>query len=407
MYLKSACAIAALCVASSAAAQDAAPQCGDLAPGSWAMENAAMSDIATAPEPFEVVSIAPLGQTIMTAFTLSEPADIRLEAKGGMGGDTVIELFTADGLSVEVDDDSGGDSNSRIETGLAAGQYCLETSSYNEGILAATVRIGRTEHDPLTEGLTQIEEVDTEACSDPSTVQMMVNPDENGQFDSIEYRVTPADDAFLQLELTSPAAILLEAENEEADPVLDLYDAAGELIASNDDANGLNSMIELASPLDAGSYCVKVGAINDASLPIMFRAGYLDADAMRERSFDTGDTAPPLDGSYPVQDLGALGVSVRADVDKQDVATWFSFTVEDHVLVVAEAVSDDVDPALELFDDLGRSVGYNDDHQTDGSLNSLVFGELRPGTYTLALTSLEGEAGRVRIGLRKYVAAPE
>lgn len=407
MYLKSACAIAALFVASGVAAQDAAPQCGDLAPGSWAVESADMSDIATAAEPFEVVSIAPLGRTIMTAFTLSEPADLRLEAKGGMGGDTVIELFNAEGLSIEIDDDSGGNSDSRIETGLDAGQYCLETSSYNEGVLAATIRIGRSEHEALTEGFVEEGAADTEACTDPSTVKMLLTPDASGQFDSSEYDITPAEDPYLLLELTADAPVMLEAQNEDADPTLDLYDVDGELLDSNDDTDGLNSLLTFPEQLSAGTYCVKVDAINDGTQPITFRAGYLDAEAMKMREYDSGDTPPPLDGSYPVEDLGSLGATALSEVTTQDNAHWFSFTVDDHVLVVAEAVGNDLDPALELFDELGRSIAYNDDHQTDGSLNSLVFGELRPGTYTMALTTMDGESGVVRVGLRKYIAASE
>lgn len=400
--------------ATGALAQNAAPaQCGDLPAGNWAQQSADMSDVVTASEAFEVVSIAPLGQTIVTGFTLSEPADLRLEAQGGMGGDTVIELFDESGASLMADDDSGGNGDSRIEIGLDAGTYCLQTSSYNEGVLAATIRIGRMEHEPLTEGVmtsggTGASMSEDEMCS-ASTVEMIISPDAEGRFDAVEYDIIPDQDPFLWLNVMAQAPIMLEANNSDADPTMTLYSAEGEFIDENDDTDGLNSLLALSDGLEPGTYCVILDALNDGSLPITFRASSLDPKAMAMRGYDAGTQVPPLDGSYPVEDLGVLGARLRSDVQIGTAAHWFTFTLNEHALAVIEAVGgDSIDPAVEVFDDLGRSVAYNDDYGSDdGGLNALAFAELKPGTYMIALTTLDEVEGTVRVAVRKYLPATQ
>lgn len=394
----------ALMLASGAAYADG-PNCAGVADASWALNDAAQSDISVAADPLEVMSLAPLGQTIVTAFTVSESGEYRLEAKGTMGGDTLIELFDLEGNSINLDDDSGGEMASRLELDLDPGQYCLETSSYNEGVLAATVRIGRAEHEALTAGVSD-GGYDGELCP-ANTTEVVLTGDAEGRFESFTQIVTPADDHFVQLRVESPINVVFEANNSEADPTMAIYDDSDSLLEENDDSDGLNSMIDFADGLEAGVYCVMIDAISDVTLPITFSASYMNPAERDLRDIQSGSMVPPADGSYPVTDLGALTSTKVTPLSMDGNAQWVRFTAPKDMLVAVEAVGNDIDPAVELFDDLGRSIAYNDDGP-DGSLDSLMYGELEAGlTYNLAVTTIDEDSGPLRLALRPYVPMSE
>ena len=77
----------------------------------------------------------------------------RLEAQGRGSGDPMIELRDEAGSVVASDDDSGGNGAARAETQLQPGRYCLTMKSYDGAPMSGFVRVGRSEHEPLTTGL--------------------------------------------------------------------------------------------------------------------------------------------------------------------------------------------------------------------------------------------------------------
>jgi hypothetical protein len=149
-------ATAAALALSCGAAWAQAPSCGGLgASGVWAGGEAASSDIATS-----ATALTRMGEAVatngraVTLFTLSAPQVVRVEARATRpGGDPVLELYDAAGALVITDDDSGGGRDSRAETELGAGAYCLLVRGFGDAAVTADIGAGRLEHEALTEGL--------------------------------------------------------------------------------------------------------------------------------------------------------------------------------------------------------------------------------------------------------------
>jgi hypothetical protein len=59
----------------------------------------------------------------------------------------------------------------------------------------------------------------------------------------------------------------ITAENETADPSITLYDEFGSYLAENDDWDGLNPRIDMAMPLQPGTYCIAMNALATPRCP--------------------------------------------------------------------------------------------------------------------------------------------
>ncbi|PJI86179.1 hypothetical protein BC777_2538 [Yoonia maricola] len=380
-------------VAAPAVAQDICGGFGDS--GQWIGGDEASSDITTADVYREQMALVLGGNEYVSLFTLSGPTDVRVEAAGRGSGDPIIDLLDSTGEIILSDDDSGGNAASRAETTLDAGTYCMSMRSYDGGPMTAFVRIGRQEHEPLTDG------IDAGSSNDPSgSCESAVPYGALGSSVSASVDDTP----FWSFELETQTPITITAENESADPVITLYGPGEIYIDENDDYDGLNSRLDLTDGLAAGTYCLAVTSLNDDSLPITVSINEYDAAEALRSLYARGEAAPPLDGSIPVTDLGVLTSRVRQDVQATEDVTWFSIGFEDAGLLVVEAIANgNSDPWLVVYDDLGRQVGLSDDYG-DG-LDSLVAARLQAGTYIIGVRQYQGGQGFIRLLAERYVRA--
>lgn len=399
-----------------AAAQDFCAGAG--ANGQWIGGTEAGSDISTAASHLEQMALVLLGNEYVALFNVSAPTGVRVEAQGRGGGDPVIDLRNAAGEIVLSDDDSGGDGASRGEIELDPGTYCLSMTSFDGAPMTGFVRVGRLEQEALTAGLGM--EAPIEAPIMPPEVfngtgggcaQVSNFFADGGAIDaslaggaSVTASVNQID--AYGFSLAAPQAITITAENPSADPLITLYDGAGNYVAENDDFDGLNSRIDITTPLSPGEYCVEVAALSDNDLPITVTITGFDPAAQLVGLYERGEAAPPLDGSYPITALGPLGNRVRQDLQITDISTWLSFDIDQPGLVVVEAVSNNIgDPIMVLYDDFGRLVTENDDY--GGDLDPLIAARVTPGTYLVGVRQLnEGETGLVRMLFERYVPAP-
>ena len=390
-----------------------AQECSGIGTGGiWIGGNAAGSDISSLAGPMDQLALVLAGNNYVSLFSLSGPTDVRLEAVGNGEGDPTIELYDPAGASVGFDDDGGGGTSSRLETSLQPGTYCLVMSSFGGAPMTGTVRIGRTDHEPLTTGMTTPPATTSDSpppamsgtgCGGGATIA-------DGTLDGILPGSTTVTAPISQISgydfsISEPATISITAENEAADPVLSLKDASGTLLYENDDYDGLNSRIDVVSPLAPGDYCVELRALSDANAPVTVTITGLDPAEAQARLYDRNEAVPPLDGSYPVEMLGEVSGRIRSDVQMQPgTAKWFAVDVTEGGLLLIEAISvGDGDTVLTVYDDLGRQVGYNDD--SGEGLDSMVAARVLPGSYMIALTDLQDGAAQMRVVVERYVPA--
>ncbi|MEL6958591.1 MAG: ABC transporter substrate-binding protein [Pseudomonadota bacterium] len=384
-------------LAAPVAAQDANLCGGAGANGQWLGETEAGSDIATSADYLEQMALVLARNEYVGLFSVSEAGDYRIEADGG---DTVIDVRDASGVIVASDDDSGGNAHSRTETFLDVGNYCVSMRSFDGSPLTGMVRVSRLDQDDLTEGFESFGGggFGTGECDLDAAQPLLL-----GQSATNSYSAQ----SMYALTLSAPTSITLTAENEEADPILILFDQSGNWLAENDDFDGLNSRIDMENPLNPGTYCIMLDLYGDESLPITVSAREYDPQEVLLNLYARGQASPPLDGSYPVTMLGDIPTGLDKRLSVGGDAIWFAFDVTEPGLMLVEAIAQGQgDPVLVMYDGVGNQVGYNDD--AEGTLNSLLTVRVRPGTYLTAVSQLDrNTTGSIRIIFERYVPATE
>lgn len=412
----------ALCLAA-APLMAQAPDCGGLgASGTWIGGGAETSDPGTASGAMILSgSAVPLGGEAVALFSLAEPRLVRLEARSSApGGDPVIDLYDAAGVLVATDDDSGGDFASRLEIELPAGGYCLAVRGFGGAELAADIGVGLLEHEPLTAGLSGgffdpgFDGGPAFVGIDPCTAETPAIPLGAGPLDAMlgtggaSAIATVNEVPYYRFTLAQPQSLSIRAENENADPYIYLFDGAGTLIAENDDYDSLNSRIDFIDPLPAGTYCVGMRALFDPELPVTLRIQPYDAAAEQAERIAAGDAAPPLDGSWPLIDMGLLPPVTVRDLPVQGrQAQWLSFELGAPTVLVIDAMQvGDADPVIILFDAAGTEVAFSDD--SNGTLDSQILTRLEAGRYLLAVRHYsDSYSGAIRVATERFVRATE
>lgn len=380
--------------------------------GQWIGGTEDMSDISTASAHLEQMALVLMGNEYVANFTVSAATDVRVEAEGRGAGDPVIDLRNAAGDIVFSDDDSGGNGAARGEIFLDPGTYCLSMRSFDGTPMTGFVRVGLLSHEPLTDGLMTppfedgpIDPGSWGACDMAAAVPMSPGPVDGMLADGIVFTGSAQDFPYLSFVISAEQMMTITAENEVADPLITIYDEFGNWMGENDDYNGLNSQVDFNYPLWPGTYCIALSALSDTAAPITVTVKGYDQAAGLIGMYERGEAAPPLDGSYPVTDLGALDARIRTDIQTDGMTTWFAFDVKQGGLIVVEAVTNGMgDPTLVLFDDFGRQIAYNDD--ANNTLDSMIAARVLPGTYMIGVRQLGGQQQVLtRMLFERYVPA--
>ena len=384
--------------------------CPAVGPGAvWMAGDQVGSDVMAAAAPLDQsgVTVPPNG-SVLSAFSVTSPGEVRIEALPQPGGDTVIELYAADGRIIMSDDDGGGNLASRAETFLDPGTYCLLTRGFGGGALVADVRVGRTEMEPLTQGIAAGTGffAGVETCT-PATPATRLG---QGPIDALlSGAVTQVNSAaavpYYRFTLASPQAVTITAENEWADPYIYVFDNAGTLLAENDDYNGFDSQIDFTEPLPAGDYCIAMRALSDPNEAVTLSVMGYDPNRALFNMYASGQVSPPPGAGYPITELGVLQTRLIYDQPVGSDAVWYSFSVPEGGLVLINAVEiSDSDPMIVLFDGAGRELAFNDD--AGGSLDSQIAQPVGPGTYMLGTMQYSsGYSGVIRVSIERFVPA--
>jgi len=346
-------------------------------------------------------------------FEVSAPTDVRIEATDDSGVDPVMVLLDASGNELASDDDGGGGRASRIETSLSAGSYCARVYNFSSTDGPTTLQLSRWDMEPITEGIAASGD-GSDACTAATPAAPLAFGPINaalGGGGQISFSRTGTV-TYHRFTVDSPLGLTITAKNTEADPVVRVYDNSGNIVAENDDFDGLNSQIDMQTPLQPGDYCISVSALSDGDQPIDVSVKAFDEQAFLFARYATGEASPPIGGKFPIDDIGLVQTAFSGDVLVGKDARWVLFEVAEPSLMLIQGIGNGgADSQLYLYNDRGQQLGYNDDSGIGGTStrDSQIAAELYPGRYLVAVLLYGYEDGApsepVRLSLQRYVRA--
>jgi len=184
------------------------------------------------------------------------------------------------------------------------------------------------------------------------------------------------------------------------DTVLDVRNAAGEIVVSDDDSGG-DAASRAESFLTAGTYCASMRSFDGSPITGFVRAGRMDQEPLT-----AGFASPEPDvGGTGECDLSiaeplVLGQSVANTWSVQNI---YSLRIDTPMPVSITAENPDADPILTLYDPSGNWLAENDDY--DG-LNSRIdmANPLPAGEYCVAVNLYGDENVPITVTAKEYDA---
>ena len=313
--------------------------------------------------------IAPGGDEDWFRFEVATSGDVVVETSGVL--DTIGALHDANGDVLVVDDDSGGAFNFSIQRTLEAGTYYVRVTSFesNTGGYVLHLRTGAPDddHGDTPASATQV--------ALPSETAGEIDP--GGDWDFFRFEVAAAG-----------GEVTAETTGDDLDTVGFLFDADGNLLASNDDADpGSNLNFRIQQTLDAGTYYVLVVSFGGAvgSYVLSMRRGEAEEDAHG----DSLATATRV--ALPSRTAGAIGAG-----DDRD---WFRFEVPVAGVVTASTLGG-LDTIGGLYDANGTLLASNND-AVDNFGNFRIRHAVGAGTHYVRVWSGFQETGSYVLDLRQ------
>ncbi len=313
--------------------------------------------------------IDPGGDEDWFRFEVAASGDVVVETSGVL--DTIGALHDANGDALVVDDDSGGAFNFSIQRTLEAGTYYVRVTSFesNTGGYVLHLRTGAPDddHGDTLASATQV--------ALPSETAGEIDP--GGDWDFFRFEVA-----------ADGGEVTAETTGDDLDTVGFLFDADGNLLASNDDADpGSDLNFRIRQTLDAGTYYVLVVSFGGAvgSYVLSMRRGEAEEDAHG----DSLATATRV--ALPSRTAGAIGAG-----DDKD---WFRFEVPVAGVVTASTLGG-LDTLGGLYDANGTLLASNND-AVDNFGNFRIRHAVGAGTHYVRVWSGFQETGSYVLDLRQ------
>lgn len=344
----------------------------------WIGGETEQSDLSTRESPWQIELDS--SQPQARAFRLSKPSTIRLETLTKNNGDPVLHLLDAAGEVVAQNDDAPNSYNSQIVTELPAGEYCV-TAENMRGPTQMTLFVGLEHHESI---LTPPEL----ACGPQTNAQILGDKDLGAQLAQAAFS-TPFEaskNSYIKFKITDPLPFTLSAfATQGVDPTMTLFDAEGNRLAENNDADGVNSRLDFPDALPVGDYCVGLRAVTPSVGKITFVAKKLDIESYKRTAYERGELAP-LDGSYPMHDL-VFNTKNGEIILQGSKVNWITFELDESSIISLRTLGSPTgaDTMLSLFDDSGDMLLQVDD--TENSRNAAIGPmKLGEGRYFVALS---------------------
>lgn len=346
------------------------------------------SVVIEADEPTE---IAFDGEPVVLTYQALSDETVTIMARSVEGElDTTLELLDAAGEQVAFNDDHDSDRaelerfDSLIDSvELSPGTYTLVVSTFSgtgEGIIEVTIENQASAPEP-----TAAPEVPTDDEAAEAIIAASV--DDNGTFE-YEFEGAAGD----------VVTVTARATDNSLDTVLAVLDSTGEVIAENDDHDTddpalgrYDSRIEALRLPDDGAYTVTVRG---------FAGSGGEFELIIARAGDSGETEAP-----------EADITSDTITDSLDVGDVFVRELEvnagDMYTITVNALSEDLDPVVGIYDSEGALITNNDDH--GGADSTLSFLDSRieryiftqSGTVTIEVSGYRDTFGEFKLTIER------
>lgn len=206
--------------------------------------------------------------------------------------------------------------------------------------------------------------------------------------------------------------VRVEAEGRGAgDPVIDLRNATGDIVLSDDDSGG-NGASRGEMFLDPGTYCLSMRSYDGTPMTGFVRVGLLSHEALTDGM--TAIEEPPIDEPYyggtcdlaaaipmatgAIDDMLAGGVTFTGTATD---APFLSFQLASDQMITVTAENETADPVIAIYDEYGNWIGENDDYNGLNSQIDITY-PLYAGNYCVTLSALSDTSAPITVTVKAY-----
>ncbi|HCP81884.1 MAG TPA: ABC transporter substrate-binding protein [Octadecabacter sp.] len=200
--------------------------------------------------------------------------------------------------------------------------------------------------------------------------------------------------------VSEPGDYRIEAQGRGGgDTVLDVRNAAGEIVASDDDSGG-DAASRAETFLTAGTYCASMRSFDGSPITGFVRASRMDQEALTAGVAIQDDNSVSGECDLSVAQPITLGEPIANNWSVQNV---YSLRLDGQTPVSITAENPDADPILTLFDPSGNWLAENDDF--DGLNSRIDMAEPLPaGEYCIAVNLYGNENVPITVTAKEYDA---
>ena len=325
-------------------------------------------------------------------FGLTAPQGVTLRTEAP-DSDPTITLYDDRGRVITWDDDSGGGLEALVAEDLPAGRYCAQIRP------AGTAPVEFMAAVLVIESGVQAAPGTGQPCGDPSGIRDLALSLSSPVSPVALHAATDAASGLgdFRMTLDEPLGLRIDAASPEFDTYLTVLDAAGYVVAENDDFSGLDSRIEQV--FEAGDYCVSVRGVGGTGGGFSIALSEADIAQPPMPCGDPARVASLAAGFGP----GSAVVARGGAIDPALRQSWFALSVGDYVEIRLDASSVEFDTVLEVHDMNGGYLASNDDGP-DGGTDSRIETALAPGDYCVTVRGYDDTIGAFDVTLAAAAA---
>lgn len=335
----------------------------------------ASTDMRLAPEgDYREGALSPAGDRDWYRLTLEQGQSVRIALMSATqdGFDPMAVIYSADGQELANDDDGGDGLNSWLEfQAPASGDYFFEARGFSDdaqGRYAIIVSPGE--------------------ISDSADTNEMLSPDGDGRRSTIG-QAGDVDWFAIEMIEGRPYRFTVEGAGETplADPVLTLYDATGQQVATDDDGGaGVNAYLSFASPT-GGPHFVGVSGFGEATGTYFVRA--VDTEVPGHIYTDEA-----LDAANGDERVSRIDMPGDLDYFRVDLEAGVRYEMR----VNAQGPHPLGNPVLTLMD--GENNRVASDNDSGPGRNALLrFTPTETGSYYIQASGLGGSTGSYQVSI--------